>query len=107
MRPAGRPAVKEITIGFLSHHRSGIIFPESIQLYTGSDMEHLSLTAKIAVPCEPCPREIYIQDFSLPVHKTIGAFRLVAHRYAKMPGWCCYRGSTGVFTMSDNIIVSL
>lgn len=104
---AAPAAVKEITIGFLSHHRSGIIFPESIQLYTGSDMEHLSLTAKIAVPCEPCPREIYIQDFSLPVHKTIGAFRLVAHRYAKMPGWCCYRGSTGVFTMSDNIIVSL
>lgn len=100
-------AVKEITIGFLSHHRSGIIFPESIQLYTGPDQEHLSLTAKLAIPCQPCPREIYIQDFSLPVQGTIGAFRLVAHRYAKMPGWCCYKGAAEVFTMCDNIIVSL
>lgn len=100
-------AVKEITIGFLSHHRSGIIFPQSLQLYTGPDAQHLSLTAERKLPCEPCPREIYIQDFSLPVQETIGAFRLVAHRYAKMPEWCCYRGSTGVFTMADNIIVSL
>lgn len=99
--------VSEIAIGFLSHHRSGIIFPESIQLYTGPDAEHLSLTAELTLPCQPCPREVYMQDFGLPVKKSIGAFRLVAHRYAKMPGWCCYRGSSSVFTMADNIIVSL
>ncbi len=104
--PAPAP-VKEITIGFLSHHRSGIIFPESLRLYTGPDRENLSLTGELTLPCGPCPREIHMQDFSLPVQKTIGAFRLVAHRYAKMPQWCCYRGSTGIFTMADNIIVSL
>lgn len=100
-------AVKEIAMGFLSHHRSGIVFPESLRLYTGPDPEHLSLTAERKLPCGPCPREIYTQDFSLPVHMTIGAFRLTAHRYEKMPLWCCYRGSTDVFTMADNIIVVL
>ena len=99
-------AVKEISVGFLSHHRAGIIFPESLQLYTGPDAEHLSLSAELALPCGPRPREIYAEDFSLPVQDTIGAFRLVAHRYAKMPDWCCYRGSAHVFTMADNIIVS-
>lgn len=98
--------VAEVTAGFLSHHRSGIIYPESLQLYTGPDEEHMSLTAQMTLPCEPCAREIARQDFSLPVHKRIGCFKLVAHRYERMPQWCCYRGSTGVFTMVDNVIVS-
>lgn len=98
--------VEQITVGFLSHHRSGIIYPEYLELYTGSDAEHLTFTAKLEIPCKPCPREIARQDFSLPVQRSIGAFRFVAHRYAKMPQWCCYRGSTGVFTMADNVIVT-
>lgn len=96
---------EEILIGFLSHHRSGIIFPESLTLYTGPDEEHLVLTAGLTLPCEPCEREIARKDFSLPVKRTIKHFRLVAHRYAKMPQWCCYRGSENVFTMVDNVIV--
>ncbi len=102
----GLTAVEKITIGFLSHHRSGIIFPESLQLYTGKDADHLTLTAELAIPCKPCAREIARQDFSLPVHEVIGAFRLIAHRYEKMPQWCCYKGTTAVFTMADNIIVT-
>lgn len=98
--------VEQITIGFLSHHRSGIIFPESLQLYTGKDADHLALTAELAIPCRPCSREIARQDFSLPVHGAIGAFRLIAHRYEKMPQWCCYKGTPFVFTMADNIIVT-
>lgn len=98
--------VEQITVGFLSHHRSGIIYPEYLELYTGPDAEHLSFTAKPEIPCQPCARKIARQDFSLPVRGTIGAFRFVAHRYAKMPQWCCYRGSTGIFTMADNVIVT-
>lgn len=98
--------VEKITVGFLSHHRAGIIYPESLELYTGADPEHLALTARLSIPCKPCAREIARQDFSLNVGKEIGAFRFVAHRYAKMPQWCCYKGSTGVFTMADNIIIS-
>lgn len=103
--PALMP-VGQITAGFLSHHRSGIIYPEFLELFTGPDPEHLTLTADLALPCGPCAREIARQDFSLSVNKEIGAFRFVAHRYAKMPQWCCYKGSPGVFTMTDNIIVS-
>ncbi|HBA47360.1 MAG TPA: hypothetical protein DCZ91_06100 [Lachnospiraceae bacterium] len=95
--------VEQITVGFLSHHRSGIIYPEYLELYTGPDAQHLAFTAKLEIPCRPCPREIARQDFSLPVRENIGAFRFVAHRYAKMPQWCCYKGSTGVFTMADNV----
>ena len=98
--------VEKITAGFLSHHRAGIVYPESLQLYTGPDPAHLTLTRELSLPCRPCAREIARQDFSLPVEKEIGAFRLVAHRYAKMPQWCCYKGSAAVFTMADNIIVS-
>lgn len=103
--PAAVP-VEAITIGFLSHHRSGIVFPESLRLYTGMDRESLALTARLELPCEPCAREIARQDFSLPVGQTIKAFRLVAHRYERMPQWCCYRGAENVFTMADNIIVT-
>ncbi len=99
-------AVAAVTVGFLSHHRSGIIYPESIELFTGADENHLSLTAQVTLPCAPCAREIERQDVSLPVHAVIGYFRLVAHRYARMPQWCCYRGSTGVFTMADNVILT-
>ena len=91
---------------FLSHHRVGVIYPEFLELYTGPDPEHMTLTARLEIPCKPCAREIAVQDFSLPVRDVIGAFRFAAHRYAKMPQWCCYRGSAGVFTMADNIIVS-
>ncbi len=77
-----------------------------MSIYTGKDADHLTLTAELAIPCKPCAREIARQDFSLPVHEVIGAFRLIAHRYEKMPQWCCYKGTTAVFTMADNIIVT-
>ncbi len=97
--------VTDVTVGFLSHHRSGIIYPESVQLYTGMNENDLSLTAETKLPCKPCEREIARQDISLPVRRTIGCFRLVARRYEKMPQWCCYRGAADVFTMVDNLIV--
>lgn len=98
-------SVEAVIIGFLSHHRAGIVFPKSVQLFTGPDEEHLALTSEIEIPCEPCAREIAKADIMLPVGRQIGCFRLLAHRYEKMPDWCCYRGSTAVFTMADNVIV--
>ena len=58
------------------------------------------------LPCAPGAREIEKQDVSIPVGETIGAFRLVARRYEKMPQWCCYRGTSNVFTMADALIVT-
>lgn len=97
--------VGRISLGFLSHHRSGIVYPESVQLFTGPDVGHLRLRETIELPCRPCSREIEKQDITFQVHETVGCFRLVAHRYEKMPQWCCYRGVRNVFTMADNLIV--
>lgn len=99
-------SVRAVTIGFLSHHRAGIVLPESVQLFTGPDEGHLVLTSEVKIPWGPCAREIARTDITLPVGRQIGCFRLLAHRYEKMPDWCCYRGSRAVFTMADNVIVS-
>ena len=97
--------VESIGLGFLSHHRSGIVFPESIELFTGPDPEHLTLKDTMHLPCAPCAREIARQDFVFPVNETLRCFRLVAHRYAKMPQWCAYKGVPDVFTMADTLLV--
>lgn len=97
--------IQSIGMGFLSHHRGGIIYPESVELYVGADKEHLTQYQVITLPTGPCEREIAKTDILFEVNETIGAFRFVAKRYKVMPEWCCYRGSTGVFTMADNLIV--
>lgn len=97
--------VESIGLGFLSHHRSGIVFPEYIELFTGPDPEHLTLKDTLHLPCAPCAREIARQDFVFPVNEPLRCFRLVAHRYAKMPQWCAYKGVPDVFTMADTLLV--
>ena len=97
--------IQSIGMGFLSHHRGGIIYPESVELYVGADKEHLTQYQVITLPTGPCEREIAKTNIVFEVNETIGAFRFVAKRYKVMPEWCCYRGSTGVFTMADNLIV--
>lgn len=99
--------IEKIGMGFLSHHRSGIIFPEYIELFTGPDEEHLMLTDTLRLPCAPCEREIVKKDFFFSVNKKIRCFRIVAHRYAKMPAWCTYKGVPDVFTMADTLLVKL
>lgn len=102
--PAERE-IESIGMGFLSHHRSGIVFPEYIELFTGPDADHLTLKATIHLPCEPCEREIEKKDFIFPVNESLGCFRVLAHRYARMPQWCTYKGVPDVFTMADTLLV--
>ena len=97
--------VRSIAIGFLSHHRSGIVYPGSVELYVGPDREHLALKEVIRLPNGPCAREIAKTDVEFGVNERIGAFRLIARRHKRMPQWCCYRGATTVFTMADSLIV--
>ena len=97
--------IQTIGMGFLSNHRSGIVYPEYIELYIGSDKKHLSLYQTIQLPNEPCEREIAKTDVTFSINKTIGAFRFVAKRYKVMPEWCFYRGTPNVFTMADNLII--
>ena len=96
----------EIAMGFLSHHRGGIVYPESVTLYVGPDKEHLRLLEQRDLPCEPAKREIAKQDVTFEVHETIGAFRILAKRYARMPRWCTYHGTETVFTMADALMVT-
>ena len=99
-------AVKSVAMGFLSHHRSGLVYPEKVELYTGPDAEHLTLKKIVELPYGPCAREIVRGDVQIEVNETIGAFRMVARRYERMPQWCTYRGTTFVFTMADCLIVT-
>ena len=99
-------AIQSVAMGFLSHHRSGLVYPEKVELYTGPDAEHLTLKQTFCLPYGPCAREIVRGDVELEVNETVGAFRIVARRYERMPQWCTYRGTTSVFTMADCLIVT-
>ena len=99
-------ALQSVAMGFLSHHRSGLVYPEKVELYTGPDAEHLTLKQTFCLPYGPCAREIVRGDVELEVNETVGAFRIVARRYERMPQWCVYRGTTSVFTMADCLIVT-
>ena len=97
--------IESVRMGFLSHHRSGIVFPKTVELYTGADRGHLELKEIVTMPDGPGQREIERGDAVFAVNETIGAFRIVARRHERMPQWCTYRGTTTVFTMTDSLIV--
>ncbi len=97
--------IESVRMGFLSHHRSGIVFPKTVELYTGADKDHLELKEIVTMPDGPGAREIERGDAVFAVNETIGAFRIVARRHERMPQWCIYRGTTTVFTMTDSLIV--
>lgn len=97
--------VESVRMGFLSHHRSGIVYPKAVELYTGLDRAHLTLREIIPMPDGPGPREIERADAVFAVGEVIGALRIVARRHERMPQWCMYRGTTTVFTMTDCLIL--
>ena len=97
--------IESVRMGFLSHHRSGIVFPKTVELYTGADKDHLELKEIVTMPDGPGQREIERGDAVFAVNERIGAFRIVARRHERMPQWCTYRGTTTVFTMTDSLIV--
>ena len=97
--------IESVAMGFLSHHRSGIVFPRTVELYTGADRDHLELKEIVTMPDGPGAREIERLDAAFAVNERIGAIRVVARRHERMPQWCTYRGTTTVFTMCDCLIV--
>ena len=97
--------IESVAMGFLSHHRSGIVFPRAVELYTGPDRDHLELKEIVTMPDGPGAREIERLDAAFAVNEHIGAIRVVARRHERMPQWCTYRGTTTVFTMCDCLIV--
>lgn len=104
-RLACREGIASLGLGCLSHHRSGVVYPRALTLYVGDTLESLSFFTELEIPSAPGAREIETRDFLIPVHREIGAFRLIVRRWEKMPGWCFYRGAETVFTMADNLLV--
>ena len=95
-----------VEVGFLSHHRSGIVFPERLELYLGEDETSLTLADTLVLPCRPAEREICRQDLGFCPDRAARCVRVVARRYPRMPGWCCYKGVSDVFTLADCLILS-
>ena len=94
-----------VEVGFLTNHRSGIIYPESLELYAGDDEEHLELISTKKLPEGPAKAEIAKEDFGFEVQLEARCIRFVAKRYALMPQWCCYKGTPDVFTLVDCLII--
>ena len=97
--------IHQVALGFLSHHRSGIVFPERLELYLGEDEASLTLADTLELPCRPAPREICRGVFGFTPDRKARCLRIVARRYARMPGWCCYKGVPDVFTLADCLVI--
>ncbi|MBQ7840477.1 MAG: chitobiase/beta-hexosaminidase C-terminal domain-containing protein [Lachnospiraceae bacterium] len=97
--------ISTVLVGFLTSHRAGIIYPEALELYLGDDFDHLTLFDTLRLPEGPAEAEIAKQDFGFYPNIRAKCVRFVARRYAFMPQWCCYKGSPGIFTMADNLII--
>ena len=93
-------AVASIGMGFITNHRSGVVYPESLTLYV-DDEEPRTMVLRNARG----PREIMTEDFFFEIHKPVKKFRIVAKRHDRMPDWCTYRGTENVFTMADKLLV--
>jgi len=98
--PPEETAIASIGMGFITNHRSGVVYPESLTLYL-NDEEPRTMVLRNARG----PREIMTEDFVFEVHKPVKKFRIVAKRHDRMPDWCTYRGTENVFTMADKLLV--
>ena len=97
--------ISTVLVGFLTSHRAGIIYPEKLELYLGEDAQHLKLFDVLTLPEGPAKAEIERADFGFYPNVRAKCLRFVAKRYALMPQWCCYKGSPGIFTLADNLII--
>lgn len=97
--------IHKVTIGFLSHHRSGIVYPEYVELYAGIKKDQLTLVDKIEIPNQPGEKEIEKKDIIFSINQKANYIRVFAKNYEIQPYWCCLKGTRGVFIMTDSIIV--
>ena len=93
-------AIASIGMGFLTNHRSGVVYPESLTLWLDEE-EPRTMVLRNARG----PREIMQEDFVFDVHKKVRKFRILAKRFERMPEWCTYHGTETVFTMADKLLV--
>lgn len=92
--------IASIGMGFITNHRSGVVYPESLTLYVDDDEPRT-----MVLPNSRGPREIMKEDFVFELHKPVKKFRIVAKRHDRMPEWCTYHGTENVFTMADKLLI--
>lgn len=92
--------IASIGMGFLTNHRSGVVYPETLTLWMDEE-EPVSMQVRNYRG----PREIMREDFLFPIHRKVKKFRIVAKRFDRMPDWCTYHGTDKVFTMADKLLV--
>jgi len=92
--------VASIGMGFITNHRSGVVYPESLTLYLDDEPPRTMMLRNARGP-----REIMVEDFFFEVHRKVKKFRIVAKRFDRMPEWCTYHGTDKVFTMADKLLV--
>lgn len=97
--------VKHVRIGFISHHRSGIIYPDYVELYAGNTKEDMVLADRVNIANEPGRRQIERQDIVFDTAISAQYLRIFAHNLRIQPDWACYHGMPGVFLMADSIII--
>ncbi len=97
--------ISTVEVGFLTSHRAGIIYPELLELYVGEDKDHLELYDVLRLPEGSAAAEIECKDWGFAPNVRAKCIRFVAKRYDIMPQWACYKGTTGVFTMADCLII--
>lgn len=102
---AAHSVVNRVTIGFLTHHRSGLIYPESVTLYAGNTPHTLHEIACELLPQGPAEREIakYDVSFNGPIEGKY--LRIFVKNQKIYPSWCCYKGLPGAFVFADHIVI--
>lgn len=97
--------ITKITLGFLSHHRCGIIYPKDVTIFMGNDTSSLKKIETISIPNKPTKREIEKLDITFNTNIDCKFIRVFAKNYIIQPYWCCYKGLPGAFLFTDNIII--
>lgn len=98
--------LNKLTVGFISNHRTGVIFPKEVSVYLGNSKNDMKLYKTIKIENKRPKREIETKDVVFGLDSNKAKFiRLIAKNYKIGPDWACYKGLPGVFLFTDSIII--
>lgn len=97
--------IESVRIGFLSHHRSGILYPGKVCVWAGTDRDGMELVSEETLDIRTKEHEIERRDVCLKVGREARFIRIVAENVNIQPDWACYHGTKGAFMMADQVII--
>lgn len=98
--------IGSIRMGFISQNRAGVIYPDYVEFYAGTEKDALSPIGRVDIPDGPGQRQIERRDVVLETRVTAKYLRVFAHNLRIQPDWACYHGLPGVFLMADSIVIT-